>query len=167
MIAATTPANPSRHVSALADDLMNDVEGVLAGLITPQLVTTGYPDLDRAMNGYEPGTLVIAAGRPGMGKTVLANASGRRCASSGVGVLEFPLEIGPAQMVARHLADMAYRGAGRSAAFRDIGKRAKGYARGSVCKRSGRPMHDCVSCLSSSTGGPASPSRRLQQRSRR
>ena len=125
VIAATTPANPSRPVSAFADDLMNEVEGVLSGLITPRLVTTGYSDLDKAMNGYEPGTLVIAAGRPGMGKTVLANSTGCRCARSGVGVLEFPLEIGPSQMVARHLADLAFRGVGSSPAFRDIGKRAR------------------------------------------
>ena len=125
VIAATTPVNPTRHVAAVADELMDEVEGVLAGKVAPQNVTSGYPDLDHAISGLEPGTLVIGAGRPGMGKTMLANSIGYRCARSGVGVLEFPLEIGAAQMVARHLADIAYRGAGRSPAFRDIGKRAK------------------------------------------
>ena len=47
------------------------------------------------MNGYDPGTLVVAAGRPGMGKTAFMNSSAVRCAKgAGVGVLEFPLEVG-------------------------------------------------------------------------
>ena len=125
VIAATTPANPSRHVSAFADDLMLEIEGILAGDVSVRAISTGYADLDRAINGLEPETVVIIGGRPGMGKTAAANSIGNRCARTGVGVLEFPLEIGAAQMTARHLADLAYRGTGRSPAFRDIGKRAK------------------------------------------
>ena len=124
VIAATTPNNLTRHVAEVADELMSEIEGVLNGSVSARAVTTGFQDMDRAMNGYEPGELVIIAARPGMGKSVWGNASSYRCARTGVGVLEFPLEIGAAQMVARHLADIGYRGAGRSAAFRDIGKRA-------------------------------------------
>ena len=123
-IAAAAATDTARPVAGFADELMTDIEEVLAGSISVRAISTGYVDLDRAMNGYDPGTLVIVAGRPGMGKTMFANSSGYRCARTGVGVLEFPLEIGAAQMTARHLADLAYRGAGRSPAFRDIGKRA-------------------------------------------
>ena len=94
VIAGTSPANPSRTVSAFADELMNEVEGVLAGVLAPQIVTTGYADLDHAISGLAPGTLVVGGGRPGMGKSALAASVGNRCARSGVGVLEWPLEIG-------------------------------------------------------------------------
>ena len=131
-IAASAATDTARPIAGFADDLMDEVEGVLSGSVTARLVTTGYDDMNRAMNGYEPGTLVIVAGRPGMGKTTYANASGYRCARSGVGVLEFPLEIGTAQMTARHLADIAYCGSGRSPAFRDIGRRATEMDEGQV-----------------------------------
>lgn len=131
-IAATAGTDTARPIAGFADHLMSEVEGVLAGSVMPRIITTGYVDLDRAMNGLDPGTLVLAAGRPGMGKTMLANSIGHRCARTGVGVLEFPLEIGTGQMTARHLADIAYRGAGRSPAFRDIGKRAGEMTEGQV-----------------------------------
>ena len=125
-IAASAGTDTARHISEEADDLMCLVEGVRSGEIEHRLVTTGYRDIDEATSGFDPGTLWISAGRPGMGKTILANSTGYRTARAGTGVLEFPLEIGPSQMVARHLADIAYRGSTLgSVAFRDIGRRAK------------------------------------------
>ena len=122
-IAAASATDTSRPIGDVADDVIREVQGVRDGTITARVVTTGYADLDRAMNGLKPETLVIAAGRPGMGKTMVANSIGYRCARSGVGVLEWPLEVGAEQMVARHIADIAYRGFGRSPEFRDIGER--------------------------------------------
>lgn len=122
-IAAASGTDTARHVGDHADELLRMVDGVRSGELAHRLVTTGYADLDGATSGYVPGALWIAAGRPGMGKTMFANSTAYRCAKTGVGVLEFPLEIGPTQMTARHLADMAYSGPG-SVAFRDIGLRA-------------------------------------------
>jgi replicative DNA helicase len=56
--------------------------------------------------------------------SIYVNSSAVRVARKGVGVLEFPLEIGPQQAVARHIADLAFR-SGNRVAFRDIGRRAK------------------------------------------
>lgn len=131
-IAASAGTDTARPIVSFADDLMSEVEGVLSGGVSIRAISTGYPDLDRATNGLEPGTLVLIGGRPGMGKTMMANGIGYRCARTGVGVLEFPLEIGPAQMTARHLADIAYCGIARSPAFRDIGQRAAEMDEGQV-----------------------------------
>ncbi len=124
-VAASSGVDTAQHVGDLADGLLQVVHGVRSGEVVHMPISTGYADLDRAMNGYDPGTLVVAAGRPGMGKTALMNSSAVRCASAaGVGVLEFPLEVGAQQLTSRHLADLAFFGDGRSAEFRNIGPRA-------------------------------------------
>ena len=125
LVAAASGVDTAQHAGDLADGLLDVVEGVRSGELIHRIISTGYPDLDRAMNGYDPGTLVVAAGRPGMGKTAFMNSSAVRCAkAAGVGVLEFPLEVGAQQLTSRHLADMAFFGDGRSAEFRNIGPRA-------------------------------------------
>lgn len=123
-IVGASGSETTRSICDVADELMGTVDDVLAGIIENRVVTSGYSDFDKATSGYVPGTAGIVAGRPGMGKSGFVNSSGNRCARSGIGVLEFPLEIGAAQMTARHLADLAYGGVGRSPAFRDIGIRA-------------------------------------------
>ena len=154
-IAASSSTDTARPIASFADDVMEEVEGVLSGAVTPRIITSGYPDLDHAISGLEPGTSVIIAGRPGMGKTAAASSIGNRCARSGVGVLEFPLEIGPSQMVARHIADLAYRGL-------PVGHRPSGIS-ASAPKRcpttkwtpSARRTLGSASCRSLSTGARA------------
>lgn len=123
-IAASSATDSSRPIIELADDLIDQVEKAFVGSDPTRTISTGYSALDEAMNGYEPGTLVVVAGRPGMGKTIFANSTAFRCAREGVGVLEWPLEVGVAQMWARHVADIAYCGPRNSPAFRDVGRRA-------------------------------------------
>lgn len=123
-VASASGSDTARHISEYADELIGLADGIRSGEIEHRMVTTGYRDLDAATSGYEPGTLWVVAGRPGMGKTIYMNSSALRAARSGVGVLEFPLEVGAQQIVARHIADISYRG-GNSIAFRDIGRRAK------------------------------------------
>ena len=124
-VAASSGADTAQHAGDLADGLLKVVEGIRSGEVVHRTISTGYPDLDRAMNGYDPGTLVVAAGRPGMGKAAFMNSSAVRCArAAGLGVLEFPLEVGAQQLTSRHLADLAFFGDGRSAEFRNIGARA-------------------------------------------
>ena len=142
-IASASGGDTARHASEYADELLGVVDGIRSGEITHRLITTGYADVDHATSGYVPGGLWITAGRPGMGKSMLANSTAYRCAKSGVGVLEFPLEIGPTQMTARHLADMAYSGPG-SVAFRDIGPRANEMSEShvEVVRRAGRRLRE-------------------------
>jgi len=67
--------------------------------------STGFTDLDKFIGGgYRPGRLYLAAGRPGMGKTVFGIASARRVALKGFGVAFFSLEIDGKEMSARTIA---------------------------------------------------------------
>jgi replicative DNA helicase len=43
-------------------------------------IPTGYPDLDKYLGGLEPGCMYVAAGRPGMGKSVLLTDIARHVA---------------------------------------------------------------------------------------
>lgn len=93
------------------------------------VIPTGFTDLDRMTGGYEGGTLWIAGGRPGMGKTSLmvssANAIGKmsvrreRDGLPGWGVVEFSLEVSQDQFMSRHVADLV-RSQRRSIPFSSI-----------------------------------------------
>lgn len=54
---------------------------------------TGLIDLDRSTNGWQPGELIIIAGRPGMGKTNFALHHAKAAAKSGKSVCFFSLEM--------------------------------------------------------------------------
>jgi replicative DNA helicase len=83
-------------------------------------VATGFIDLDNKLGGLHPSDLVIAAGRPGMGKTSFATniafhavksyrtapgADGRPVAEDGAVVAFFSLEMSAEQLAARILAE--------------------------------------------------------------
>lgn len=72
--------------------------------------TTGLADLDRIIGGLQPGALVVVAGRPGMGKSVLAGAIARHTAAAGNGCAFFSMELSEEMQMARFLADMATTG---------------------------------------------------------
>jgi replicative DNA helicase len=69
---------------------------------------TGLLDLDQDLGGLHGGNLVVIAGRPGMGKSVLAASLARQCAAAGSGVGLFSLEMHDEQISARILADHIY-----------------------------------------------------------
>ncbi len=56
-------------------------------------ITTGLVDLDRSTNGWQPGELIVIAGRPGMGKTAFALHHAKAAAKSGKTVCFFSLEM--------------------------------------------------------------------------
>ena len=82
-------------------------------------VATGFTDLDRKLGGLHPSDLIIAAGRPGMGKTAFAtniafNAARARAAAiaeagpaaeDGAVVAFFSLEMSAEQLATRILAE--------------------------------------------------------------
>jgi replicative DNA helicase len=55
-------------------------------------VTSGSREIDKLTHGWQPGTLVILAARPSVGKTAMALDWIRAAASSGVGTAFFSLE---------------------------------------------------------------------------
>ncbi len=91
-------------------DLVNRMERIMKGEEQSPGLSTGYPDLDTSLSGLQAGTLVVAAGRVGMGKTVLMTNLAYNVArhNEGVGVLEFSLEIPGDQLQARHVAQAIF-----------------------------------------------------------
>lgn len=57
------------------------------------MVKTGIGSYDRLIGAFQPGQLVIVAGRPGMGKTALAGSIAVKVALGGTPVLVFSLEM--------------------------------------------------------------------------
>lgn len=51
---------------------VNELASIARGKAREHLVQTGFRSLDRSLGGLRPGTLIIVAARPGMGKSALA-----------------------------------------------------------------------------------------------
>ncbi len=64
-------------------------------------VTTGFQELDKITNGWQPSDLIIIAARPGMGKTAFTLSLAKNAAEHGQAVAIFSLEMANAQLVQR------------------------------------------------------------------
>jgi replicative DNA helicase len=70
-------------------------------------VPTGFTDLDTKTSGFQPGDLVIVAGRPAMGKTSFALNIGEHVAvDKGMPVAVFSMEMGATQLALRMLSSV-------------------------------------------------------------
>lgn len=74
----------------------------------PPGLQSSLPTLDKACSGYQPGDLVVLAGRPGMGKTAFALQEAEhvanRVGSGGAPVAVFSLEMTGEQLAGRRIA---------------------------------------------------------------
>lgn len=94
-----------------ATDLRQSVSGVLRRIEKRQGqkglpgISTGFPDLDHMTGGFQPGELIVVAGRPSMGKTSWA-ISVARTAAGGTGKASaiLTLEQGTEELEERILA---------------------------------------------------------------
>lgn len=91
---------------AAASIIVDELE---AGTALSPPLSTGLDDLDSYIGGFRRGNLQILAGRPGMGKSLLAGSTALNVAKEGDGVLFFSMEMTKDQLVARMLADLCYR----------------------------------------------------------
>ncbi|MBB3808775.1 replicative DNA helicase [Pseudochelatococcus contaminans] len=102
-----------RPVGEIASSVVRRVQDIRTGEAGEPGVTTGFPDLDRMILGYRPGELIVIAGRPGMGKSVVALSSAIALSDPdhprGGGVGFFSLELSDDSVGARALSDIAYR----------------------------------------------------------
>ena len=70
-------------------------------------IATGYNDLDSKTSGFQPGDLVIIAGRPSMGKTAMAlNICENVALSVGLPVAVFSMEMGATQLAMRMIGSV-------------------------------------------------------------
>jgi replicative DNA helicase len=89
----------SRTLDILAERQKNG--GALTG------VTSGFIDLDQFTAGFQPGELIILAGRPSMGKSALSQCIAENAAAAGHGVLMAILEDSPSNLMQRSIARAA------------------------------------------------------------
>lgn len=78
------------------------------------------PELDELLGSIRPKQLVIAAGRPGMGKTALALSYALGAAEAGHGVLYVSLEMSATELAARMASDLCFQGEGRGVFYSNI-----------------------------------------------
>ncbi len=70
-------------------------------------VPTGFADMDRMTSGFQPGDLIIIAGRPSMGKTALAlNMAEHVALDAGLPVGIFSMEMSASQLAMRLLGSI-------------------------------------------------------------
>lgn len=67
----------------------------------------GVKELDARLGGLMPGDFVVCAGRPGMGKSLLANRLKRSVCEYGLGCADFELEMSGEDTATRLMCDMA------------------------------------------------------------
>lgn len=71
-------------------------------------ISTGLDSLDRMLGGWHRGQFIILAGRPGMGKSMIAASTALRTAGKGNGVMMFSLEMSAEEIAMRSLSDLTY-----------------------------------------------------------
>lgn len=91
------------------DVVLRDAARAVDG-IRPPSVSTGVADLDKAIGGLQAGDMVIVAGRPGMGKTIVLTAMNRACAHAGPSSLLFSIEQMRGPILHRIVCDEDYDG---------------------------------------------------------
>lgn len=96
-------ARPLSDMDELVCDLMSEIEARAAGDIPPGLAS-GFYDLDSMTQGFQRSDLIIAAGRPGMGKTAWMLGTAGNIAAAGHTVLIFSLEMSKQQLTHRMLS---------------------------------------------------------------
>ena len=70
-------------------------------------VRTGFSDLDRKLGGFQPGSLVLIAARPSVGKTALCTAIALRMLLDSLGVFFASLEMTRLEVIERMACSLA------------------------------------------------------------
>jgi replicative DNA helicase len=106
--AAAERTGTMRTAGAAMAEFMDHAAAIYSGTVTDDSIQTGLRDLDARIGGLRRGSLVVLAGRPGMGKTTVAATIARNVARLNHGVAFFSLEMPGLQIMPRLLADELY-----------------------------------------------------------
>lgn len=92
----------SQNMQQLLHNAIKEIEIVQASDNSVTGVESGFVELDRCINGFQPGTLIILAARPAMGKTAFAVTMARNIAvQSHKAVAIFSLEMTAMELTMR------------------------------------------------------------------
>ncbi len=90
-------------IGRVAEELVYDIAATLAGDTEP-VPLSRITKLDDSMGGFLPSTLTTLAGRPGMGKTIVASCFADNVAQQNFGVVYHSTEVSRRQIGARIIA---------------------------------------------------------------
>lgn len=102
-----------KPVSEIANSVKNDLDRLAAKPVNEDDkdligLTTGYHTINKYTQGFQPGTVTIIAGRPGLGKTALAlNFALNASRFHDVPVAFFSLEMESSMLVKRLIANLS------------------------------------------------------------
>ncbi|NJO80858.1 MAG: replicative DNA helicase [Cyanobacteria bacterium RM1_2_2] len=137
-IFSITQARPQQSLVATSDILtttFSDIESRSLGLVLPG-ISCGFYDLDALTQGFQRSDLIIAAGRPAMGKTSFCLGIARNIAAfHKLPIAVFSLEMSKEQLVYRLLSSEAQVESGRLRA-------------GRISQNEWEPMGHAISVLS-------------------
>lgn len=102
-----TQSKEPRQIVNCIDELLADVEKIITKEKSLIGVPSGYTSIDRKTGGWQPGNLIIIAGRPSMGKTALALSLCQNCARLNKPVGLFSLEMSDSEIAARFLSSVS------------------------------------------------------------
>ncbi len=97
------PRDNLHKVSDFLPDFFNDLEGRALGKVVPG-VPCGFRDLDALTQGFQRSDLIIAAGRPAMGKTSFVLNIAHHVAKNRLPVVIYSLEMSKEQLTQRLLS---------------------------------------------------------------
>lgn len=100
---ASVTKNVFEHTEALDDFIKNFYDK------SKVTISSGLKSLDRYIDGFGQGELIVVGGRPSMGKTALLIHFAATAAEAGKNVLNFALEMTNDQNMARFIARDAYK----------------------------------------------------------
>jgi replicative DNA helicase len=101
---AVKTSSKHKSVSKLMDGFSERYNENVArgkGKKVKSIVFTGIEDFDRVHGGFEPGQLIVGAGRPGMGKSVAALQTAIHAATNGITTAFFSLEMQQTELLQR------------------------------------------------------------------
>jgi len=93
-----------KPISHCIDDLLSEVEKVSKKEKSLVGIPSGFTSIDRITGGWQPGNMIIIAGRPSMGKTALALTLAINPSRLDYPVCFFSLEMSESELAARFLS---------------------------------------------------------------
>jgi replicative DNA helicase len=102
-----TQAKEARKIDQCVDELLIEVQKIYNKEKSLVGVPSGFTDIDRITGGWQPGNLIIIAGRPSMGKTALALQLLVNPSELNYPVVLFSLEMSESEITTRMLSSVS------------------------------------------------------------